>query len=123
MPEKTRIEEKWITMLTVAVASAVRQLKLGHASRLKLYVCEDLTCNIPKKLATLIAAVAETLRMPHSSISAEFVTRKSARNRLALAVWYIRAHRAAKRREVDMRCDPQEVEKVLKIVHHRWTSR
>jgi len=118
--KKTRIEEKWITMLAVAAARAVRQLKLGHVSRLKLYVCKDLTCNTEKKRATLIAAVAETLRMPHSSIDAELVTRKNSKSGLELAEQYNRAHRAA-RGKVYTYCSPQEVEKVLEIVHRRWT--
>jgi len=123
MPAKTRIEEKWIAMLTVVVASVIRQLKLERAGRLKLYICQDLTCSIPKKLATLIAAVAEIMQVPSSSISAEFVTRKGSRSRLALAVRYNKAHRVARREKVDIYCNPQMVEKVLKIVHRMWIHR
>jgi hypothetical protein len=120
IPAKTRIEEKWIAMLTVVVTTVVQQLGLRHADRFKLYVCQELTCSIPKKQATLIAAVAEMVQVPPLSVSAEFVTRKGSKSRLALAERYNKAHRNAKKEKADVHCNPQEVKRALRFVHRIW---
>jgi hypothetical protein len=71
----------------------------------------------------LIHAVAETLKTPQSAISVEFVTRESSRSQRAIAEQYKRAHVAANREVIDVWCDPQEVERILSLVHRAWLGR
>jgi hypothetical protein len=122
-PRKVSAEEKWITMLVAVVANTLRHLNLKHAERLKLYVCQDLSCSLLRKQAVLIHAVAETLKTPQSAISVEFVTKDSSRSKRAIAEQYKRAHVAANRKEIDVWCDPQEVERILSLVHRAWLHR
>ncbi len=122
-PRKVSIEERWIAMLAVVVANTIRHLNLENIRRLKLYICQDLTCSILKKQAVLIQAVAEALKIPPPVVSVEFVTRKGSRSERAVAEQYKRAHQAAKRESIDAWCSPQEVESVLSLVHRGWLRR
>lgn len=123
IPRKVSIGEKWIAMLVVVVANTIRYLNLENVRRLKLYICQDLSCSILKKQVVLTQVIAEILKIPPPVISVEFVTRKSSRSKRVVAEQYKRAHQTARREGTDAWCSPQEVERVLSLVHRRWIRR
>lgn len=122
-PRKVSTGEKWIAMLAAVVANVLRHLNLQHAERLKLYICQDLSCSLLRKQAVLTHAVTETLKIPSQAISVEFVTKKESKSKRTIAEQYKRAHLTASREKVDVWCDPQEVERILSLVHRAWLGR
>jgi hypothetical protein len=122
-PRKVSVGEKWIAMLVAVIANVLRHLNLEHAERLKLYVCQDLSCSLLRKRAVLTHAIAETLKIPPLAISVEFVTKNESKSKRTIAEQYKRAHLTANREKVDVWCDPQEVERILSLVHRAWLGR